>query len=172
MTIIAQHKKRSLLTTNQMSSVSEIMSEKEIVTAVTDTGKSAQDVAQMMVKKKVGSVIIINKKGNPIGIVTERDIVKRVCLKDVAASRIKLEEIMSAPLISIMSYDSIDTASRVMVKNSIKHLAVLEEDNRIVGLLSVTDITRRLAKILLDDYSRYRSLRFAVDLAGSSVSPT
>lgn len=155
-----------------MSSVSEIMSEKEIVTAVADTGKSAQDVAQMMVKKKVGSVIIINKKGNPIGIVTERDIVKRVCLKDVAASRIKLEEIMSAPLISIMSYDSIDTASRVMVMNNIKHLAVLEEDNRIVGLLSVTDITRRLAKLLLDDYSRYRSLRFAVDLAGSSVSPT
>ncbi|MFY9565203.1 MAG: CBS domain-containing protein [Nitrososphaeraceae archaeon] len=148
------------------------MSEKEIVTAVADTGKSAQDVAQMMVKKKVGSVIIINKKGNPIGIVTERDIVKRVCLKDVAASRIKLEEIMSAPLISIMSYDSIDTASRVMVMNNIKHLAVLEEDNRIVGLLSVTDITRRLAKILLDDYSRYRSLRFAVDLAGSSISPT
>ncbi|HZA69621.1 MAG TPA: CBS domain-containing protein [Nitrososphaeraceae archaeon] len=155
-----------------MSSVSEIMSEKEIVTAVADTGKSAQDVAQMMVKKKVGSVIIINKKGNPIGIVTERDIVKRVCLKDVAASRIKLEDIMSAPLISIMSYDSIDTASRVMVMNNIKHLAVLEEDNRIVGLLSVTDITRRLAKILLDDYSRYRSLRFAVDLAGSSVSST
>ena len=79
---------------------------------------------------------------------------------------------MSAPLISIMSYDSIDTASRVMVKNNIKHLAVLEEDNRIVGLLSATDVTRRLAKILLDDYSRYRSLRFAVDLAGSSVSPT
>ena len=155
-----------------MSSVSEIMSAKEIVTAVADTGKSAQDIAQMMVKEKVGSVIIIDKKGIPIGIVTERDIVTRVCLKDVAASRIKLEEIMSTPLISVMSYDSIDTASRIMIKNNIKRLAVLEEDNRIVGLLSVTDITRRLAKILLDDYSRYRSLRFAVDLAGSSGSST
>jgi signal-transduction protein with cAMP-binding, CBS, and nucleotidyltransferase domain len=155
-----------------MSSVSEIMSAKEIVTAVADAGKSAQDIAQMMVKEKVGSVIIIDKKGIPIGIVTERDIVTRVCLKDVAASRIKLEEIMSTPLISVMSYDSIDTASRIMIKNSIKHLAVLEDDNRIVGLLSVTDITRRLAKILLDDYSRYRSLRFAVDLAGSSESST
>jgi signal-transduction protein with cAMP-binding, CBS, and nucleotidyltransferase domain len=148
------------------------MSAKEIVTAVADTGKSAQDIAQMMVKEKVGSVIIIDKKGIPIGIVTERDIVTRVCLKDVAASRIKLEEIMSTPLISVMSYDSIDTASRVMIKNNIKRLAVLEEDDRIVGLLSVTDITRRLAKILLDDYSRYRSLRFAVDLAGSSESST
>ena len=147
-----------------MSSASEIMSEKEIVTVVANTGKSAQDVAQMMVKKKVGSVIVIDKKSHPIGIITERDIVKRVCLKDVAASRIKLEEIMSAPLITIMSYDSIDTASQIMLKNNIKHLVVLEEDNRIVGLLSVTDINRRLAKILLDDYSRYRSLRFAVDL--------
>jgi signal-transduction protein with cAMP-binding, CBS, and nucleotidyltransferase domain len=155
-----------------MSSVSEIMSAKEIVTAVADTGKSAQDIAQMMVKEKVGSVIIIDKKGTPIGIVTERDIVTRVCLKDVAASRIKLEEIMSTPLISVMSYDSIDTASRIMIKDNIKRLAVLEEDNRIVGLLSVTDITRRLAKILLDDYSRYRSLRFAIDLAGSSESST
>jgi signal-transduction protein with cAMP-binding, CBS, and nucleotidyltransferase domain len=155
-----------------MSSVSEIMSEKEIVTIVANTGKSAQDVAQIMVKKKVGSVIIIDKKSDPIGIITERDMVKRVCLKDVAASRIKLEEIMSAPLITIMSYDSIDTASQVMVKNNIKRLVVLEEDNRIVGLLSVTDINRRLAKILLHDYSRYRSLRFAVDLAGSSLSPT
>ena len=154
-----------------MSSVSEIMSEKEIVTVVADTGKTAQDVAQMMVKKRVGSVIIIDKKSHPIGIITERDIVKRVCLKNVAASRIKLEEIMSAPLITIMSYDSLDTASRIMVKNNIKRLVVLEEDNKITGLLSVTDVTRRLAKILLDDYSRYRSLRFAVDLAGSSLSP-
>ena len=154
-----------------MSSVSEIMSEKEIVTVVADMGKTAQDVAQMMVKKRVGSVIIIDKKSLPIGIITERDIVKRVCLKNVAASRIKLEEIMSAPLITIMSYDSLDTASRTMVKNNIKRLVVLEEDNKITGLLSVTDITRRLAKILLDDYSRYRSLRFAVNLAGSSLSP-
>jgi predicted transcriptional regulator len=154
-----------------MSSVSEIMSEKQIVTIVADTRKTAQDVAQMMVKKQVGSVIIMDNDGHPIGIVTERDIVKRVCTKNIAASRIKLEQIMSAPLITIMSYDSIDTASRVMVKNNIKRLVVLEEDNRIVGLISVTDINRRLAKILLDDHSRYRSLRFAVDLAGSSLSP-
>jgi predicted transcriptional regulator len=95
--------------------------------------------------------------------------VKRVCMKNVAASRFKLEQIMSTPLITIMSYDSIDTASRVMVKNKIKRLVVLEEDNRIVGLISVTDITRRLARILMDDYSRYRSLRFAIDLAGSTL---
>jgi len=148
------------------------MSQKEIVTITVDSGKTAQDVANHMVKRKVGSVIVIDKKGQPHGIITERDMIKRVCSKNIAASRIEVQEIMSSPLITIMSYDSIDTASRVMTRNKIKRLAVLEEDNRIVGLLSVTDITRRLAKILLDDYSRYRSLRFAVDLAGSSLSPS
>ena len=147
-----------------MSSVNEIMSEKEIVTITTESRETAQDVADLMVKRRVGSVIVIDKNGQHHGIITERDMVKRVCLKNIAASRIKLEEIMSSPLITIMSYDSIDTASRVMTKNKIKRLAVLEEDNRITGLLSVTDITKHLAKILLNDYNRYRSLRFAVDL--------
>jgi signal-transduction protein with cAMP-binding, CBS, and nucleotidyltransferase domain len=148
-----------------MSSVSEIMSEKEIVTINMNSGETAQDVANLMVNRKVGSVIVIDENGQYYGIITERDMVKRVCSKNVAASRIKVEEIMSSPLITIMSYDSVDTASRVMAKNNIKRLVVLEDDNRIVGLLSVTDITKHLAKILLDDYNRYRSLRFAVDLS-------
>ena len=148
-----------------MSSVSEIMSKKEIVTITAFSGKNLQDVASLMVSGRVGSVIVIDKNTQPLGIITERDIVKHIYLKNIAASRIEVEEIMSAPLITIMSYDSIDTASRVMTKNKIKRLAVLEEDNRIVGLLSVTDIIRHLAKILLDDYNRYRSLRFAIDLS-------
>jgi signal-transduction protein with cAMP-binding, CBS, and nucleotidyltransferase domain len=148
-----------------MSSVSEVLSEKETSTISADSGKNAQDVANLMMKKKVCSVIVIDKKGHHVGIITKSDMIKRVCLKNVAASRIKVEEIMSSPLITIMSFDSIDTASRIMTKNKIKQLAVLEADNRIVGLLSATDIMRRLAKILLDDYNRYRSLRFAIDLS-------
>jgi signal-transduction protein with cAMP-binding, CBS, and nucleotidyltransferase domain len=141
------------------------MSKREIVTITAFSGKSSQEVASLMINKKVGSVIVIDKNTEPLGIITERDIVKHIYLKNIAASRIKVEEIMSAPLITIMSYDSIDTASRVMTKNKIKRLAVLEEDNRIVGLLSVTDIIRHLAKVLVDDYNRYRSLRFAIDLS-------
>jgi signal-transduction protein with cAMP-binding, CBS, and nucleotidyltransferase domain len=148
-----------------MSSVSEVLSEKETSTISADSGKNAQDVANLMMKKKVCSVIVIDKKGHYVGIITKSDMIKRVCLKNIAASRIKVEEIMSSPLITIMSFDSIDTASRIMTKNKIKQLAVLEADNRIVGLLSATDIMRQLAKILLDDYNRYRSLRFAIDLS-------
>jgi signal-transduction protein with cAMP-binding, CBS, and nucleotidyltransferase domain len=148
-----------------VSTVNEISSRKEIVTITADSGKTAYDVAVLMKRNGVGSIIVIDKKRQPMGMITERDMVKRVCLKNVASSRIKVEEIMSSPLITIMSYDSIDTASRVMIKNKIKRLIVLEPDNRITGLLSVFDITKHLAKILLDDYNRYRSLRFAVNLS-------
>jgi signal-transduction protein with cAMP-binding, CBS, and nucleotidyltransferase domain len=148
-----------------VSTVNEIASRKEIVTIIAGMGKTAYDVANLMKINGVGSIIVIDKKRQPIGMITERDMVKRVCLKNVASSRIKVEEIMSSPLITIMSYDSIDTASRVMTKNRIKRLIVLEPDNRITGLLSVFDITKHLAKILLDDYNRYRSLRFAVNLS-------
>jgi signal-transduction protein with cAMP-binding, CBS, and nucleotidyltransferase domain len=148
-----------------VSTVNEIASRKEIVTITADSGKTAYDVADLMKRNGVGSIIVIDKKRQPMGMITERDMVKRVCLKNVASSRIKVEEIMSSPLITIMSYDSIDTASRVMTKNKIKRLIVLEPDNRITGLLSVFDITKHLAKILLDDYNRYGSLRFAVNLS-------
>jgi signal-transduction protein with cAMP-binding, CBS, and nucleotidyltransferase domain len=113
-------------------------------------------------------VIVIDKKTKPIGIITEKDLVRRVCLKNMSASRFAVEEIMSSPLITIMAYDSVDTASRIMTHNQIKHLVVLEEDNRICGLLSVTDITKHLAEILLNDYNRYRSLRSLIDMTTTS----
>lgn len=147
-----------------VSAVSEIMSSEDTVTITSESGNTARDVAEVMVKKGISSVIVIDKKTKPIGIITEKDLVRRVCLKNMSASRFAVEEIMSSPLITIMAYDSVDTASRIMTQNQIKHLVVLEEDNRICGLLSVTDITKHLAEILLNDYNRYRSLRSLIDM--------
>ncbi|MFY9965907.1 MAG: CBS domain-containing protein [Nitrososphaeraceae archaeon] len=151
-----------------VSAVSEIMSSEDTVTITSESGNTARDVAEVMVKKGISSVIVIDKKTKPIGIITEKDLVRRVCLKNMSASRFAVEEIMSSPLITIMAYDSVDTASRIMTHNQIKHLVVLEEDNRICGLLSVTDITKHLAEILLNDYNRYRSLRSLIDMTTTS----
>jgi len=153
-----------------VSAVSEIMSSEDTVTITSESGNTARDVAEIMVKKRISSVIVIDKKTKPIGIITEKDLVRRVCLKDISASRFTVEEIMSSPLITIMAYDSVDTASRIMTRNQIKHLVVLEEDNRICGLLSVKDITKHLARILLNDYNRYRSLKSLIDMANTSTT--
>ena len=153
-----------------VSAVSEIMSSEDTVTITSESGNTARDVAEVMVKKGISSVIVIDKKTKPIGNITEKDLVRRVCLKNMSASRFAVEEIMSSPLITIMAYDSVDTASRIMTHNQIKHLVVLEEDNRICGLLSVTDITKHLAEILLNDYNRYRSLRSLIDMTTTTTA--
>ena len=128
------------------------------------SNKTAIDVASIMVSKKISSVIVIDKENRPLGIITERDLVKRICLKNLNSKDVLIEDIMTSPLITIMTYDSVDTASRIMVSNKIKRLAVLEADDRIVGMISVSDINKHLSKILLDDYNRYRSLKKILEM--------
>jgi CBS domain-containing protein len=147
-----------------MSTVSEIMSTREPWTIKAYSNNTAHHVATLLTKHRIGSVLVIEKDMTPIGIITERDLVKRVCLESLNASKVLVEDIMSSPLITTMAYDSIDTASRIMMSNKIKRLPVMESDNRIIGIISVTDIARNLAKILLDDYNRYRSLRNMLEM--------
>jgi len=144
--------------------VSEIMSFHDPYTITAFSNKTAIDAASIMVSKKISSVIVIDKENRPLGIITERDLVKRICLKNLNSKDVLIEDIMTSPLITIMTYDSVDTASRVMVSNKIKRLAVLEADDRIVGMISVSDINKHLSKILLDDYNRYRSLKKILDM--------
>ena len=147
-----------------MSSVSEIMSFHDPYTITAFSNKTAIDAASIMVSKKISSVIVIDKENRPLGIITERDLVKRICLKNLNSKDVLIEDIMTSPLITIMTYDSVDTASRIMVSNKIKRLAVLEADGRIVGMISVSDINKHLSKILLDDYNRYRSLKKILEM--------
>jgi CBS domain-containing protein len=104
-----------------------------------------------------------NDKSKPVGIITERDIIKKVSAKNKSADQVSIGSIMSSPLIVIRSIDSIDTAAETMSKNKIKRLVVLEQDGSMIGVLSVSDIANKLAKIVTEDYERYRSLRGILD---------
>jgi CBS domain-containing protein len=142
-----------------MSVVSELMSKKNVVSIYSNSEITASDISKLMVKNKVGSVLVINHSNFPIGIVTERDIIKKVCVTNTLPNEMKVDKIMSSPVITIMSYDSIETAAQKMTNYKIKRLPVLEEDQQIVSILSLSDITRHLSKILVDDYKRFRFLK-------------
>lgn len=142
-----------------MSAVSEIMSKKNVVSIQTNSNKTALDITKLMVKNKVGSVLVIDSTNFPIGIITERDIIKKVCVTNTLPNDMNLEKIISSPVITIMSYDSIETAAQKMTDYKIKRLPVLEENQQIVSILSLTDITKHLSKILIDDYKRFGFLK-------------
>src|SRR6187397_51236 len=97
-----------------MSAVSELMSKKNVVSIQSDSEITALDISKLMVKNKVGSVMVINPSKFTIGIITERDIIKKVCVTNTLHIEIKVDKLMSSPLITIMSYDSIETAAQKM----------------------------------------------------------
>jgi CBS domain-containing protein len=142
-----------------MSAVSELMSKKNLVSIQFNSEITAFDISKLMVKNKVGSVLVLDAANLPIGIITERDIIKKVCVTNTLPKEMKADKIMSSPVITIMSYDSIETAAQKMTNYKIKRLPVLEENQEIASILSLTDITKHLAKILVDDYKRFRFLK-------------
>jgi CBS domain-containing protein len=148
-----------------VSVVSEIIpQERVVVTVDINDNPSALDVSKLMAKHRIGSIVVIegnNKK--PVGIVTERDIIKKVSAQNKSADQVAVRHIMSSPLITVKSIDSVDTAAETIAENKIKRLVVLEQDGSMVGVLSVSDIAKKLAKILTEDYKRYRSLRNLLD---------
>lgn len=145
-----------------MSAVSEIMT-RGAVTVRQESKPTALDVAQLMAKSRTGSVII-TAEDKPAGVITERDLLKKVSAKDIKPGEISALQIMSSPVVAVKAYDSVDTAASLMAKNRIKRLVVLEEDGSLAGVISATDIAKKLAKILADDYNRYGPLKAVLEL--------
>ena len=65
-----------------------------------------QEAAKKMKDKNVSSLVVVDMRGKPVGLVTERDLVRKVCINDVRTSTVTSKEIMSFPLITIAASSS------------------------------------------------------------------
>jgi CBS domain-containing protein len=116
--------------------VKDIMSS-PVVTLAEDA--TSNQVATLMDENDLGCVIVTNKTGKPVGIITERDLVIRVLAKNVVPDAIKAKEIMTSPLVTIQPDTTISEAARQMSRLDIRRLGVVYKGN-LVGLLSSKDI--------------------------------
>jgi CBS domain-containing protein len=130
------------------SVVADIMSS-PVVTVDGET--NVRDSAVLMTDKRIGS-ILVTERGQPIGIVTERDILVRVVslCRDVCAT--KMREIMSTPLITVPKNTGILDAMREMREHDISRLVVMEDD-RLIGMVSERDIIRGVTLASLTSFS-------------------
>ncbi|MEA1985781.1 MAG: CBS domain-containing protein [Euryarchaeota archaeon] len=115
--------------------VRDIMTKKVYIL---DAACSVLEVAQEMVLRNAGS-IIITKGDKATGIITEKDTVSKVTAKDTIPSTVTAEEIMSSPIITTEPDTSVIEASELMVRSGIRRLAVLD-DGDIVGLITDRDV--------------------------------
>jgi CBS domain-containing protein len=104
-----------------------------------DENATSNKVANLMDENNLGCVIVTNKAGKPVGIITERDLVARVLAKNLVPDAIKAKEIMTAPLVTIQPEATISEAARRMSRLDIRRLGVVYKGN-LVGLLSSRDI--------------------------------
>lgn len=120
--------------------VTEIMSEGPV--DVVEKGLNVFYAANVMRERARGSLVVVDD-GKPVGIVTERDIVRRVVAEGRSPSATKVGDIMSTPLISVGPEATVAAAVRIMYENGIRRLPVVEND-RIVVMLTVTDLARAM----------------------------
>jgi len=105
-----------------------------------DKQATAMEVAAIMDTKNVGSVLVVDKTdGKYVGIVTERDIVRKVVAKGLDGSSYLVKGVMSSPLVTIESTKTIFEAGDLMDQKRVRHLAVTE-GSEVVGILSIRDL--------------------------------
>jgi CBS domain-containing protein len=128
-----------------MPTVKDLMT-KDVLTI--EANKTVMEAATLMSQNDVGDLIAM-ESGAPVGIVTERDFVRRVIALGKPTGT-KVSEIMSTPLKVIDPEAPIKEAARRMVNKGIRRLAVIK-DNKLVGIITVTDFAKHLGKKTLSD---------------------
>jgi CBS domain-containing protein len=142
-------------------SIGELMTEK---LKTIDSLNTAQEASKKMRDSNVSSLVVVDNRNSnkPIGIVTERDLVRKVCVNDANSSKMLIKNIMSSPLVTIDSRSSVEVAADIMTQNKVRHLLVVEDNstgdsddykiNKPLGIITPSDFVGYLKENLnIDD---------------------
>jgi CBS domain-containing protein len=142
------------------NAVSEIMTTNLETIDITE---NAQEAAKRMNKKQISSILVMDKSKDqqePAGIVTERDLVRRICASGANAKDVGVREIMSSPIATIEKQATVETAADLMLSNKVRHLLVVDEQTRKpIGIVAPSDLNKYLRANLDMDEVNARILR-------------
>lgn len=105
-----------------------------------DKGESVSSAASIMSTFNIGSLIVM-ENDKPVGIITERDILKKVVAPGRNPKATKVHEVMSRPLVVGDPDMDLEYAAKYMVSKDVKRLPIIER-GKLVGIVTLTDIVR------------------------------
>jgi len=102
---------------------------------------SVQDALDRLAEHNIGALLVMDASGRVEGILSERDIVRKVGLRGGSADGTKVREVMTAKVLYVEASQSVEECMALMNEKSIRHLPVYE-NGKLLGLISVRDVLR------------------------------
>ena len=124
--------------------VKDVMSSPVVTT---DEEAPSNKIANIMAENNLGCIIVTNKDGKPLGIITQRDLVTRVMTKNLKPGELKAKDIMTEPLATIEPEATISDAARRMSRLDIRRLGVIYKGD-LIGLISSKDVLSVMPELL------------------------
>jgi len=123
----------------------------------TESKSTVLEVCKIIARKNVSCVIIKGRK-KPRGLITERDIIKRIIAKSIEPRIAKASSIMSTPIFSIDKKKDLGHALKIMRRKKVKRLIVTSERGRIEGIITQTDVANALYQLVIDELDKISSI--------------
>ena len=120
---------------------------------------SVLDAAKKMRNKNISSLVVVNSSNKPIGIITERDLVRKVCANDSSSKNTNVKDILSDVLVTTDALSEVGVAADIMIQNKVRHLLVVEGD----------DITKPLGIITPTDFAGYLKENLNMDNVNAKI---
>lgn len=117
---------------------------REVDTAIPD--ESAAVAAERMHQRAVGTLVVVNDAAQPVGIITDRDLVSRVLAKGRIPTETSVSEVMTPAPRTVSEQTSIESALSIMRSGRFRRIPVVGQDKTLVGLVSLDDILMLLAE--------------------------
>lgn len=105
---------------------------------VVSNDTTVENALKFMLKRKIGSLLVL-KKEKVVGILTEKDLLEKILAKHKDPKKLKVKDIMTTEILSVLPDDPLQNAAKIMVKENIRRLPVIE-NKKIVGMLTVKDL--------------------------------
>ncbi|WP_292000551.1 CBS domain-containing protein [Caldivirga sp.] len=121
---------------------SELITRKSPV--VIKVGSPVMDAVRLMAENNVGLVVIVDSPENKrvLGVISERDVI-RALAKGVDVSKATVEQVGTmGNIVSVKYYDYITTVAQLMNERQVRHVVVVDDNNRVISVISIRDLLR------------------------------
>ncbi|MDA9118681.1 CBS domain-containing protein [Opitutales bacterium] len=142
----------------QNISLSFILNKKSSSVYCVDVAETVAKAVGLMSRERIGSVMVI-KNGQYVGIFTERDVLNRVISAKLNAEKTRVEKVMTSDFISVQENSTLRQTMHIMTNKRVRHLPVFEEE-KLVGMISIGDVTRKLLEINQNEAASLRQYLF------------